>query len=100
VLVPCHVTTQWLWFSIRLIEGINTHSGWLHIYIYIYSLYVDTVNLNVKLLSLVIMTSSYSNVYYESCLNLQLPFPIQPFQVDSILWRGSIPWLSSLRRRP
>ncbi|ONM32248.1 Methylsterol monooxygenase 1-2 [Zea mays] len=27
VLVPCHVTTQWLWFSIRLIEGINTHSG-------------------------------------------------------------------------
>ncbi|CAD6231334.1 unnamed protein product [Miscanthus lutarioriparius] len=28
VLVPCHVTTQWLWFSIRLIEGINTHSGY------------------------------------------------------------------------
>lgn len=28
-LVPCHITTQWLWFSVRLIEGINTHSGWL-----------------------------------------------------------------------
>uniref|UniRef100_A0A0A9D2I5 aldehyde oxygenase (deformylating) n=1 Tax=Arundo donax TaxID=35708 RepID=A0A0A9D2I5_ARUDO len=27
-IVPCHVTTQWLWFSIRLIEGINTHSGY------------------------------------------------------------------------
>ena len=26
-IVPCHITTQWLWFSIRLIEGINIHSG-------------------------------------------------------------------------
>ncbi|KAG2589049.1 hypothetical protein PVAP13_5NG389281 [Panicum virgatum] len=28
VIVPCHITTQWLWFCIRLIEGINTHSGY------------------------------------------------------------------------
>ncbi|CAO2203614.1 unnamed protein product [Urochloa humidicola] len=28
VIVPCHITTQWLWFSIRLIEGINIHSGY------------------------------------------------------------------------
>ncbi|TVU33826.1 hypothetical protein EJB05_15636 [Eragrostis curvula] len=27
-IVPCHITTHWLWFAIRLIEGINTHSGY------------------------------------------------------------------------
>ena len=34
-----------------------------------------------------------------ACWNLQLPLPIQPFQVDSLLRRRRIPWLSSLRRR-
>ncbi|KAL6660751.1 hypothetical protein ACP70R_001786 [Stipagrostis hirtigluma subsp. patula] len=27
-IAPCHVTTHWLWFSIRLIEGIDTHTGY------------------------------------------------------------------------
>ncbi|GJN13111.1 hypothetical protein PR202_ga31446 [Eleusine coracana subsp. coracana] len=26
-IVPCHITTHWLWFTFRLIEGINIHSG-------------------------------------------------------------------------
>ncbi|KAL6658224.1 hypothetical protein ACP70R_003810 [Stipagrostis hirtigluma subsp. patula] len=27
-IIPCHITVQWLWFSIRLIGGIDTHSGY------------------------------------------------------------------------
>jgi plant 4,4-dimethylsterol C-4alpha-methyl-monooxygenase len=26
-LVPCHVTTLWIWFAARLIESLNIHSG-------------------------------------------------------------------------
>jgi sterol desaturase/sphingolipid hydroxylase (fatty acid hydroxylase superfamily) len=26
-IVPCHVTTHWLWYAIRTTEAIETHSG-------------------------------------------------------------------------
>lgn len=26
-IVPCHVTTHWLWFSIRIKEALDAHSG-------------------------------------------------------------------------
>jgi sterol desaturase/sphingolipid hydroxylase (fatty acid hydroxylase superfamily) len=26
-IVPCHVTVHWLWYAIRAIENIETHSG-------------------------------------------------------------------------
>lgn len=27
VIVPCHVTTHWLWYAIRVIKNIETHFG-------------------------------------------------------------------------
>lgn len=32
-LVPCHMVTLWLWIVLRQVEAIDTHSGWVTVYI-------------------------------------------------------------------